>query len=455
MAPLHPSRRRGAVVIIVLWTIAVASLIVSSVQLFAYRQAMFGREVLHRVQARWAARAGLESTIAMLALHTERPVPDDAFALIADLEYVSTADFLSSDQLFDTTYEIIHNTEDHSLPWAGPVDEHSKMNINSADATMLALLEDITPDVTAAIMDWRDEDDEPSGLLGVEREWYLGVPSAPYEPRNGPLRTVAEMELIAGSGPDALRGEDWNLNNRLDPNEDDGLRSLPDDEPDGRLDAGWSAQLTAYSIDGGATASGLPRLYLRRAEPEELMDRCGLDELQAEALIAFGKNESNTLEDLITVPLASVDNKGQVSSGGAGNPNVAPLTDEQLRAVFAEVTMYPLYERRPGKINLNSVGPDLIRDLLEFRGYEEVVADEIIYMRDSRPEGIISILDLQDIPDMPASTIQQLAGLFTSTSNVYTITSRGRSRVSGVEVEIIAVVDRSTVPVRILEYREQ
>jgi hypothetical protein len=38
---------------------------------------------------------------------------------------------------------------------------------------------------------------------------------------------------------------------------------------------------------------------------------------------------------------------------------------------------------------------------------------------------------------------------------VFTITSRGRAMTTGLEVEITAVVDRSTLPARILEYREQ
>jgi hypothetical protein len=38
---------------------------------------------------------------------------------------------------------------------------------------------------------------------------------------------------------------------------------------------------------------------------------------------------------------------------------------------------------------------------------------------------------------------------------VFTITSRGRSGSTGLEVEITAVVDRSQLPARILEYREQ
>jgi type II secretory pathway component PulK len=40
------NRHRGSVVVIVLWTIAVAAIIVSSLQLFAYRQATIGRETL-------------------------------------------------------------------------------------------------------------------------------------------------------------------------------------------------------------------------------------------------------------------------------------------------------------------------------------------------------------------------------------------------------------------------
>ena len=48
-----------------------------------------------------------------------------------------------------------------------------------------------------------------------------------------------------------------------------------------------------------------------------------------------------------------------------------------------------------------------------------------------------------------------LYGLFDTQSNVYTISSLGKASGSGVEQEIIAIVDRSTLPVTILEYREQ
>ena len=89
-----------------------------------------------------------------------------------------------------------------------------------------------------------------------------------------------------------------------------------------------------------------------------------------------------------------------------------------------------------------------------YTGQEDLV-ENILSMRRNRVEGITSIMDLREIPDMTDDLLWQLARTFTTRSNVYTITSRGRSGSSGAEVEIVTTVDRSTVPVRILEYREE
>ncbi len=94
--------------------------------------------------------------------------------------------------------------------------------------------------------------------------------------------------------------------------------------------------------------------------------------------------------------------------------------------------------------------------LLQLLQNREYLADEIVYLRAARPEGIASLVDLIEIPafqDEPG-TLEYIAGIMDVRSNVYSITARGQSRIGDVEVEIFAVVDRSTVPIRILEYRE-
>lgn len=464
--------RRASVVVIVLWAIALATIVASAVQLTAYRQAVQGREVLARTQARWAARAGLEDTIAVLADHTFDPVPDDAFAMILDMENVALG------EVEGASYEILHHVEGRDFP--GPMDEHSRYNIHQAGqrGQVFETFRDMRIDIPASIGDWLDEDDEPT-TLGVEREYYQSLAN-PYEPRNGPMHNIAELELVAGVWPEYVRGEDWNLNNRLDPEENDGMHSLPDDEPDGILETGWAARLTTHSVADGATASGLPRIHLKYASVDELTDRLPLTEEEAQTLIQVGGSSGVQLEQLYTRPLSSMASGStgtqpvdadQESGSNPRQPSATPQAQQQARqqsqtdaamqarldpalvdAILRETSVAPPYERNPGKMNINTVEARFLREL--FVDQEEI-ADEIIYLRQSRPQGIVNLSELQDLPEMTDEMMSQVVAMFTTTSNVFTVTSRGRAHGSGLEVEMIVVVDRSTLPVRILEYREQ
>ncbi len=426
---------------IVIWALSVGALVLSSVQLFGYRHAMLGRQTVARVQARWAARGGLEYTIAVMADHTMQPVGDDAFAMVRGMDEIATGTFESAE------YDIRHHSDGRS--WWGPMDEHSKVNINAAPdnpSLLAAVDDDMSPDIVDAILDWidADEDERP---LGAERHYYLGL-SMPYEPRNAPMRNISELELVAGIWPEHLRGEDWNLNHRLDDNENDGDRTWPPDEPDDRLDAAWSGIWTTHSVAGGLTASGLPRINLRDTEVELLMERLEMEETTASSLINFAGGADARLEQLLVQQMATkAAPDGQQATTGLG------LTDDQLRAVLDETVIGDPEERGPGRLNINTVSEELLLKLLV---NQEHLADEILYLRTSRPEGITSLVDLIEIPafqDEPAS-LEYLAGIMSTRSNVYSVTSVGRSWSAGVEVEIYAVVDRSTVPVRILEYRE-
>lgn len=437
-------RKRGTVIMVVLWSIAIAALVTTAVQLSSFRQATVGHEASQRIKARWAARSGIEQTIAVMASHTERPVPDDAFAMVRDMELVAVGD------LDGASYDIRHHANGHDL--YGPMDEHSKMNVNSANIATLMLLENMWLDIADAIIAWKSEEEQLSAF-SVTRDYYLSL-YPPYEPRNDRFQSIAELELVAGVWPKYLRGEDWNLNGRLDPNENDHQETFPPDDGDNELDAGWSGYLTALSVAGGATASGEPRLHLGRAKIAEVQERLGVDERQAKALIRFGRNEEAELEQLLIYPITHIDAQGAVSQA-VYNPEIEELTEEQHRAIFDEFTVDDPLDRLPGKININTVSPQLLRDLLELYVPDLIVAEEILYLRDSRAEGMVSMLDLASIPEITDEMLVELAKLFDTRSNVYTISSKGRSWGTGIEFEIIAVVDRSTLPIRILEYREQ
>jgi len=431
---MHQRKQRGSVIVIALWALGIAAIVTSSIQVFAQRQSLLGIEVRDRIQARWAARAGIESSIAVMADYTARPVMQDSRAMDRSLEYVAIGESGTA------TWDIRHHADGQD--WAGPMDEHSKFNINSKDNSIVfIIIDDMAFGVQPAILDWIDEDDEPLPL-GVERDYYLSLETS-YEPRNGLLRSIAELELIAGVMPDDVRGEDWNLNFRLDPNEDDGGESLPWDEPDKYLEGGWASLLTTSSVDGGATSSGEKRINLNKIDPQTLQLRLGVEPGQADALINFAKSDGADLGTLLTQTLRSI-------SGDA--EGVTNLTDDQLRMIFAEVSLYDAHESPPGRMNINTISPEILYRIFE---NNERLVEELLYLRANNAGGITSPIDYLNIPGIQTSMVAFLYGLFDTQSNVYTISSLGRSNGSGVEQEIIVIVDRSTLPVTILEYREQ
>jgi type II secretory pathway component PulK len=476
--------RRGSVIVIVIWSVAIAAVIVGAAQVLAFRQAAMGRESIAKVEARWAARAGIEETLAVLEYHTEEPDASTARQLYKDLELVADGQLESGD------WQIRH-VED-GVEIRGPQDEHAKLNINNIDRATLLELDSMTMDVADAIVDWRDTDDT-AGMMGAEYEFYVNRDLG-YEPRNAPFRSIAELELVAGAFPKYVRGEDQNLNGRLDPNENDGGASEPPDDADGFLDAGWSGALTARSSGSLIGATGTARLNLREATPEEMQERFGVTAEQAAALAGFAKGQSAKLEMLLTQDLATLSagggntrggqaggmpggraagrgndnqnqNQGQTASGRqsgrsssgapsgqAGNSRIQSLDQQQLRRIFQEGTLETGAQPILGKVNLNTAPPAVLRALLPD---DPISADAILSLRNASSSGLLAISDLLGSSRITPQSLAAIAPYADTQSYVFTVTSRGRSATTGLEVEITAVIDRSTLPARILEYREQ
>lgn len=163
----------------------------------------------------------------------------------------------------DATFWILGRGDERIVtdqPWFGLVDEASKLNLNAAwvTADVLSNLPRMTPELAAAIVDWRDTDENVS-VNGAESETYMRL-STPYRCKNGPFETVDELRLVNGAYLDVLYGEDANLNGVLDSNENDGDTTPPDDNRDGRLDRGVLDYLTVYSHEPASDTNGAARL---------------------------------------------------------------------------------------------------------------------------------------------------------------------------------------------------
>jgi type II secretory pathway component PulK len=130
-------------------------------------------------------------------------------------------------------------------PSFGLVDEASKLNLNNVTAAMLEELPRMTPELAAAIIDWRDADSTVSDG-GAEDDIYQRL-NPPYHCKNAPFESIDELRLVYGMDMETLFGNDANLNGALDPNENDGDVSPPNDDRNGLLTPGLLEYVTVWS----------------------------------------------------------------------------------------------------------------------------------------------------------------------------------------------------------------
>jgi hypothetical protein len=87
--------------------------------------------------------------------------------------------------------------------------------------------------------------------------------------------------------------------------------------------------------------------------------------------------------------------------------------------------------------------------------FDPSIAEQIIQLRESRDGGITSLVDLLDISRITPDILAAVGYRLTTEGSLYAITSRGRSSNGDIETAIYMVVNRSTLPIQILEYREE
>lgn len=431
----------------VLWAVVLVAIVLGAIQVYALRQSVDARRQVARVRALWAARAGVEAQVAALTAATLSPDAQSPLTVQSDLEAAA------SGELQLARYDIQHEVPTGRLP--GPADAHAKININTATREDLLLLPDMDESIADAILDWIDRDDD-TREFGAESGQYLGM-RYPYLPRNAPFRSIQELELVVGVRPEFVRGEDWNLNGVLDPNEDDGDASWPPDNADGKLDAGWSGWLTAESEYGpGWALSGQPRLDLTSANETDLQNRLGVDASQAQAILqAVQVNSQLTLKDFIGTSLGDL---AVGATGGAsatllsGQSAVADLTRDQLKALLDEAWIGdPGAPDDPakvntGKININTIDEDTLQYVSRLSTAQ---IDALIVERQSRQGGFASLTDLLDVPSISQQTLAELYDVFDVRSNTFVVSSRGIDTGTGLQVEVVATISRVRLPVEI------
>jgi general secretion pathway protein K len=273
------------------------------------------------------------------------------------------------------------NLEDDDDFDYGLTDEAGKINLNSASLEMLLRLPDMTAELAASIIDWRDKDSDISAG-GAESEYYL-LQSEPYNCKNSAFETVDEILLVKGASEELLYGEDTNLNGVLDDHENDGDTSDPPDNRNGRLEPGFYDYVTVYSLENNVDSNDDQRININSPSAR--------GELQS-ALQKVLKEE-RSLEIMGLVPT---------------RPSFANVLDfyfktgmkyEEFAQVVDRLTTSD-EQTLPGLVNVNTASKEV---LLCLPGLEEKDADAMLSYRDG-DEDISSITWVTKVLDQEKAT---------------------------------------------------
>ncbi len=418
----HIASSKSMVLIIVLWTIAVLSLLAGGL-CFALRQNIAISNIEDKkVTAHCLARAGIERAIA--------EIMDDIhpFNSVAD-SWHDAPDVFQDVELEGGTFSVTHeNEKDPAKPWFGAEDESAKLNLNTVGKDQLMKLPNMTSSIADAIIDWRDKEDVPEAD-GVEGGYYKSLPH-PCNIRNGSLRTVRELLLVRGVTPELLFG--------------DKAEGMNKSNFSSRPDRGWFPYLTVYSCEKNVNADGEKRLNIKTADAGTIAQRLSLEKWAAESIVkARENNKINHLVDLLDVQKDTSNHRtseteDDINSRSDSEKN-QPVTKDIFKRIIDDITLKD-DETLIGRININTASSTVLKTL---PGIDDDLTNAILRAREGSRQGFSTIADLLDLSDMKKEKFAGLEDSITVRSRVFRVKSTG-SAASGLAVATIeCVVDRN------------
>jgi type II secretory pathway component PulK len=262
---------------------------------------------------------------------------------------------------------------DTTEPYFDLIDESGKLNLNTAIYTNLIKLPNMTEELADAIVDWRDEDDDPEDA-GAESDTYLRS-EEPYYAKNSPFETVEELRLLNGATEEVLYGEDTNGNGILDPNEDDGDTSLPLDNGDGKLDFGLLEYVTVFSREGTLQTNGEPRLVLPALAGQGQARNTALTAIQEYFTENIGEDTFDDLRQAFNAATNMVDLYLRIDDNLVEFARYDDILALSTNAV-------------EGLINVNTASADV---LFTLPGLEWDDAESLVAWRTSNPNSLTSV----------------------------------------------------------------
>ncbi len=431
--------RGGLVLIVTLWILVILAVVALTFAETMNVEARAAANEMSRARALYAAKAGLQRAILAIRSDTSGYASD----------WSPWASLNSEDDQFpfdDERYEV------------SVTDECGKLDLNAADEQLLQKLPELTPELVASILDWRDQDDS-ARPDGAESDYYSRL-RPPRACANRPFLTLDELLLVKGVTRETYYGPD--AGRTLSLNAPPPARSADQATPLVEL-------LTLYSGDNDLDAQKRERLNINDADAQTLVDEAQgiLTETDAQAIVntrqrvgsfrsigdllqveGITRDKMQQLADLITTLTHSTGQSTGATSPeisptpggpnlpGLGGPEQTPTPAAPEPAAASGASSRTPQDYQPGIINLNTAPPEVLATL---DGMTEQAVQAIVAQRQKEP--FTTRGDLLKLTEVTDDIFAQIAERITVCSSALRITSVGSVEDGRIRVGLTAIVD--------------
>jgi len=339
----------------------------------------------------------------------------------------------------------------------GIMDESAKINVLTADESVLSQIPGLTAQMVAGIVSLR---------------------------QSGDLRCVADLLRIEGVDPALLYGQDLSGSGLGDPTRAAGPDDDSADTGPAAVEPGLAAYLTCCSVARNLTSDGQKRANLASASKDELTKAIpSLTSQEADSIVARrGQQPFKSIADLLDVPLAQPGSQsppeqpapsssgppgmpGSGSPGSSGTPGApaGPSStgqpagptqmafDQNRLKQIADYVCLTNDETIKGLVNINTADA---RVLVCLPGITDTIADRIVQSRERYADGFKTVADLLDVEGVTVDVFKSVCPLISARSDVFNVRSFGVVQNGEVCCCVEAIIDRSAQTVRIVQWRE-
>jgi general secretion pathway protein K len=195
MEPLAHASQRGVALLATLIAITLITVTIVDFTAATRLGSRVASNQANELRAAYLARSGVQIGLSLLAQDTRlvarRPQPFDALTDIWAVPFppITVDGGAVGFKIEDETGKLSINQ------LVNPVTGVLNLPFMSVLSALLAEL-NLPRELLGALVDWLDRDSVPS-VNGAEADFYLGL-TPPYEPRNGPMPTIADLRMVRG-----------------------------------------------------------------------------------------------------------------------------------------------------------------------------------------------------------------------------------------------------------------